>query len=66
MTVHTVLKGSVYDKCLSDAMYVTFEGPIKHPPLQLIFTSLGHQSGTEASSANVVSSEDLSVNTSLA
>lgn len=34
--------------------------------IQLEFQSLGHQSGTDTSSVNVVSSEDLTVNTCLA
>lgn len=52
--------------CLSNLMHINLESTVKRPPLQLFFASSGHQSGTEASSVTVVSSEDLSVNTSLA
>lgn len=52
--------------CLSDLMNVNLDSTVKCPPLQLILASSGHQSGTEALSVTVVSSEDLSVNTSLA
>lgn len=52
--------------CLSDLMYVPLESTVKCLPPQLTVASSGHQAGTEASSVTVVSSEDLSVNTSLA
>lgn len=60
-----LLQGSVDAKSVRcDACHIG--GDYETSPLQLVFTSLGHQSGTEASSVTLVSSEDFSINTSLA